>query len=693
MFNQFPRNASRRLLAAALTACVAPAALAQNAPAPVQMPPIDVVGTTPPSLVVPTTEEARRLIDQTPGGVELVPDTVFKDGPAFTIRDILGWVPGVITQIRRGTDARISIRGSGLTRNYGNRGVNLYMDGIPLNSADGLLDLFEIDPTAYRYVEVYKGANALRYGANSLGGAVNFVTPSGRDTPRFDGRLDAGSFGFVRGQASTGGVSGPLDYFVNFSASREDGYREHSKDRIGRFNANVGYQFSPDAETRFYVSANAWRAQLPGEVSKTMALTSPRMANPAFVQQDQQRNIDSLHVANKTTLRFGPTAVEFGIFTFQRHVDHPIFRYLDFTTSDFGGFGRVVDERMIGGFRNRFIAGVNIDNGTIDYTENTNPSGATKGPLVRSELQKSQNYSAYFENSFYVVPDVALVAGGLFMQAVRNREDRFLSDGNQTISRTFSNFSPKVGVLWDVDPSAQVFANISRSAEAPTFDSRTFSTFSGPLPLVNAQKATTYEVGTRGRRPDFTWDLSVYRSELKNELQCLSTSPYSLCNVVNADRTVHQGVELGLGVAFLKSTISPDDRLWFNLAYTYSDFFFDDDPRWGNNALPGVPPQYVRAEVMYNNPNGFYAGPNVEWMPKKFYSDNANSVTVDPYALLNFRIGFDRGTGWSGYVEGRNLLDKRYISATLTADVATPNAELFTPGIGRAVYAGLRFTW
>ncbi len=42
------------------------------------------------------------------------------------------------------------------------------MDGIPINTADGLFDLFEIDPTAYRYVEVYKGANALRYGANSL---------------------------------------------------------------------------------------------------------------------------------------------------------------------------------------------------------------------------------------------------------------------------------------------------------------------------------------------------------------------------------------------------------------------------------------------------------------------------------------------------------------------------------------------
>ena len=151
---------------------------------------------TPPggSLTVPTTEQARAIIDRTPGGVEVVPDTAFKNGPANTIRDVLGWVPGVLTQTRWGPDGRISIRGSGLSRSFGNRGINRYMDGIPINTADGLFDLFEIDPTAYRYVEVYKGANALRYGANSLGGAINFVMPTGRDASPFEARFDAGSF-------------------------------------------------------------------------------------------------------------------------------------------------------------------------------------------------------------------------------------------------------------------------------------------------------------------------------------------------------------------------------------------------------------------------------------------------------------------------------------------------------------------
>ncbi|KIZ40649.1 MULTISPECIES: TonB-dependent receptor [Rhodopseudomonas] len=637
------------------------------------------------SLTVLTARQALREIQQTPGGVALVPATEFKNSPASTIKDALGWVPGMLIQTRWGPDGRVSIRGSGLTRNYGNRGINVFMDGMPLNTADGLFDLFEVDPTAYRYVEVYKGANALRFGANSLGGAINFVMPTGRDASAFDSRIDAGSFGYVKTQASTGGVAGPADWFVTASAQREDGYRDHSKTDSERLNANIGYRFSPDAETRFYLNAGRWRAEIPGEVTKDAALNSPRAANPEFVRQDQQRNIDSLRLANKTTLRFDNTTVDFGLFGLDRHVMHPIFQWLDFKALDYGAFVRAADDRLIGGHRNRLVTGVNLHNGTIDIDQYVNLDGAVKGPLASSYIWKSENLSAYGENSFYFLPSVAAVVGGQFLHAVRNQQDRFLTDGDQSGSRSYDIFSPKLGLLWDVDPTWQVFANVSRSAEVPTFDVTTFATPASTN--INAQTATTYEIGTRGRRRD----VALYYASLHNELQCLTTGPYSPCSVVNADRTVHQGVEAGFGVAFLKSVFAQEDRVWFNASYTYSDFRFDNDPAWGNNRLPGAPPHLLRAEVMYKNPNGFYAGPNVEWMPQAFFSDNANTLTVDPYALLNFKIGYDRGIGWSGYVEARNLLDTRYISTTITVGRATPTMELFNPGTGRAIYGGLRY--
>ncbi|HTM95270.1 MAG TPA: TonB-dependent receptor plug domain-containing protein, partial [Croceibacterium sp.] len=67
----------------------------------------------------PDIDQATAEIRHTPGAVEVVPDTQFKNTPVQTIKDILGYVPGVITQPRMGDDARVSIRGSGLSRAYG----------------------------------------------------------------------------------------------------------------------------------------------------------------------------------------------------------------------------------------------------------------------------------------------------------------------------------------------------------------------------------------------------------------------------------------------------------------------------------------------------------------------------------------------------------------------------------------------
>src|SRR5690606_15881152 len=195
-------------------------------------------------IVIGSPDRAQAEIGRVPGAVEIVPDTVFKNTPVQHIKDILDYVPGVITQPRMGDDARVTVRGSGLSRAYGSRGISMYLDGIPLNTSDGLVDFFEIDPSAYRYTEVYKGANALRYGSNALGGAINLVTPTGRDASEFDGRVDVGSFGYQKVQASTGGQSGALDYFVTVSGQQIDGYRDHSEGDALRGNLNIGYQLT-----------------------------------------------------------------------------------------------------------------------------------------------------------------------------------------------------------------------------------------------------------------------------------------------------------------------------------------------------------------------------------------------------------------------------------------------------------------
>lgn len=650
-----------------------------------------------PALTVLTVQQALADIQQTPGGVALVPANAYRNSTvANTIKDILDYVPGVFAQPKWGDDTRLSIRGSGLSRNFHLRGVQLYMDGIPINTADGYGDFQEIDPTAYNYVAVYKGANALQFGANSLGGAINFVTKTGRDLFPNGVSVDAGAFGFRRLQANAGGVNGAWDGYVTASTQAATGFRDHSDGEAHRLSANIGYQITPDIETRFYLNANHVRQRIPGSVTKDIALNSPQTAAPNNVTLDQQRNIDTVRLANKTTIRFDNTVVDFGAFGVDRHLMHPIFQWLDYRYQDYGGFAKVTDDREIGGYRNRLVAGVNILNGRLDNKQYVNVAGQ-KGALASSSLDKSSNTTFYIEDSFYFLRNVALVAGTQFLHATRDRRDRFLSDGDQSGSTEFNLWSPKGGLLWQIDPAWQAFANISRSAEVPSFGESS----SGPgIPFIpftsiRPQRATTYEIGTRGARPDLTWELTGYRAEIKDELLCLY-SAFGNCNVTNADRTVHQGIEAGLGVALFKNLFERGptaDRLWLNMAYTLNDFRFDNDAKFGTNLLPGAPRHYLRAELLYKNPNGFYAGPNVEWVPQAYYVDSANTLQTEPYALLGLKAGIDNGGPYSIYIEGRNLLNKAYIASASIIDKANANSPLFEPGTGRAVYAGMKVRW
>ena len=678
----------------------APARAARGPAAPAQAAAGEGGGTRA-ALAVLSAQQALKEINNTPGGVALVPAEAYRNSTvANTIKDILDYVPGVFAQPKWGDDTRLSIRGSGLSRNFHLRGIQLYMDGIPINTSDGYGDFQEVDPTAYKYVEVYKGGNALQFGANSLGGAINFVTPTGRDPNPNGASFDFGAFNTRRLQVNGGGANGPWDGFATASTQASDGFRDHSFGSSNKLSANVGYQISPDVETRFYLNANEVRQRIPGSVDRTTALTSPTTAAAVNVANDWQRNIDTVRIANKTTIRLDDTQLEFGAFGVDRHLMHPIFQWLDYRYKDYGGFAKLTDDRVIGGFHNRLIAGVNILNGTIDAQQFVNVGGF-KGAQTSSLRQTPENYSAFAENSFYFLPNVAFVAGTQYLFAVRDQHVNFSTNGDLNGRSSFSLWSPKTGLLWQVDPSWQVFGNVSRSAEVPSFGESVSPNFLNPslpnIPFfsIKPQTATTYEVGTRMKRPDYAWEVTLYRSEIDNELLCLY-SAFGNCNVTNANKTVHQGIEAGAGAAIFRDIFvsgAAPDKIWLNIAYTLNDFRFDNDPVFGNNQLPGAPRQFVRAELLYKHPTGLYAGPNLEWVPQAYFVDSANTLMTSAYAIWGFKAGFDNGGPVSGYVEARNIANKAYIASASIIDRANAASPLFEPGTGRAFYAGLRYRW
>jgi len=642
------------------------------------------------SMTQPDLERAREEINRTAGGVTIVDTEEVREGRVSNFNDTLGMAAGVFAQSRFGAEeSRLSIRGSGLQRTFHGRGIKLMQDGIPVNLADGSFDFQTIEPMATRYIEVYRGANALRYGASTLGGAINFISPTGYDAPLFEARGEMGSFDYQRLGITTGGVHGNLDYFINGSTFSQDGFRENARQEAERINANIGYRLHEDLETRFYFGYANSQSDLPGNLTKAQLKEDPSQAilNPATGQQ--KRDIDLWRIANKTTLRFGDTRLELGAYYSDKRLFHPIFQVLDQDSRDYGIEARLIQQGELFGHLNEFIVGVAPSRGITEEDRWFNNRGS-RGAMTNRSEQVAENIEAYAENRWYATTNLAIITGLQYTHARRKYIDRFFAapEQNESFEATYVQTSPKIGLLYDLQPNIQLYTNLSRSFEPPSFGELA----GGLVPNISeAQSGTTLEVGTRGNSSKVDWDISVYYARLQDELLQTAVfvggnNPLPVSQTTNASRTVHAGIEMGMTA-----------RLPWNLEWRHSllvnEFRFDDDDIYGSNRLPGIPRAMLRGELMYRK-GGFYMGPTIETSPYKYAVDFTRTLYADSYTIFGWKMGQQVTDYLSWFLEGRNLTDRKYAATTnVVRDQSGADGALFLPGDGRAAYFGVQWRY
>lgn len=651
------------------------------------------------SLAVASADEAEESLNKVPGGTDLIRAEEYKKGRASTLQDALGYSPGVFVQPRFGSEeARLSIRGSGLQRTFHLRGIKLLQDGVPINQADGGGDFQVIEPLALQYLEVYRGANALQYGATTLGGAINFVSPTGYDADLIQARFEIGSFNYLRDQVSSGAVVGPFDYFVSLYEFRQDGFRNHSDQWTRRLFSNYGIRLSDQVETRFYLNLVDSKSKLPGNLTKAQMRQNPKQNAAANVTGNQKRDFDLVHLASKATGKWDDQTAEFSVFWIRKDLFHPIFQVLDVLSNDFGASLRYLSEKKIFDRKNILTLGINPVWGIVDDLRHTN-LGGERGVRTAESRQHSYNVDLYAEDQFYLFEKLALVGGTQWSFASRRTRDKFLQDGNHSGHPTYQAFSPKVGFRYEFTEQTQIFANYSRSFEPPSFGELSNVT-GGGIRDLKAQEADTVEIGTRGRFDRISWDLAYYYAWVENELLSLNDGEGNPLGTVNAYGTRHQGIELGAGFDLLQGILAeaedPSVRDWVVLRgiYNWSRFRFSDDPAFSDNPLPGIPEHFMRAELVYEHPSGIYAGPNLEWSFKQYPVDMNNTLFADRYTLLGVKGGYRTKKGISFFVEGRNLTNEIYAStAGIINDAGGRDSAQFLPGDGRSVYAGMEFRW
>lgn len=679
-------------------------------------------------------------------GAESVVSVVRQDpGKKSNLRDVLQLTPGVYMSDRgENSQGTISIRGSDISQTgpRSGRGVRGYIDGVPLGRIESGISLPILDISAADYLEVYRGATSLRYGALATGGALNLVSKTGLTAP--GGRISGyvGSYGVRQGQIEYGGVKDNVDYYAQINGFRNDGYEYHSANDTLRFSGNVGWRPTDNIENRTSVAVGSTRQELATQVPLDQIATYRRSGydptNASF-PYDTRANFDYQRVVNKTIFRNDTTSFEIAPYFLSTSFDHlpsPRAGIVDVKWQDFGISTRLEHRTDLWGLPTELVAGYRPTYETANYRSwqwAAGSGGTVKNRLVQNDQFKSWLHEVYGEAAVEVLPHVRAFVGLQAFQTSRVYKDEYAgpvipsgglmgpgSSSGRNYDREFEALNPKFGMNWEYAPRHFVFGNISRSTEVPNSGdifallSVETATNLNVIQNLEMQKAWTYEGGVRGSWDRFQYDVTLYHMSLRDEIlsQCaLGIIPTAqqtpairgqfACNLVgslvpfNADSTVHRGIETVFRTKPLVDVFAPGDNVFFNTAWTYNDFYFDNDRLYGNSRLPVIPRHNVYGELGYRHANGFYASANLRYIGERattFDGSGGADFTIPSYTLLGAKLGWrapdDSASLW---FEARNITDVAYagdFTALRRSADASAGGVTVMPGTGRAFYVG-----
>lgn len=708
----------------------------------VQLPTVPVLSQQSESVNPPAEQVQQQRFLRRPGAEVVVP--VARQGPGRLSNpaDVLASVPGVFVSAGgAGTSGFISMRGSdiGSEGSRNGRGIRAYLDGFPLGRTEAGLTNQLIDINAVDYLEVYRGGNSLRYGAIATGGALNFVSKTGRSAPGTALTVSGGSFGNIQTQLEHGGSQGAFDWYLQGNWLKNDGYLLHTEEKNYRFSGNIGWRPNANAnvESRTYFAFGQTNLDMGDSIPLDQLEDLRRGAASWSTYYNARLDFDYQRLANRTTIRDGNTTYEFGGYYLNTSLDHlpvPMAGIIDYGWKDGGVSGRIEHKTAIAGLPTELVAGVRISYTSGDFNRFRHLNeGWDKGEQIYDWAFSSWLIESYAESAVEILPRVRVFTGLQGVHTTRVLDDEYQGGAVPAVppmgpppqygnppqpgrtadvleyDRSFQALNPKFGVNWEHTRNHFLFANVTRSYEVPSGAdfANIFSVYGATGPELDAQSAWTWETGVRGGWERLQYDVTLYHMELRDEIltRCANPAACTSSNTVafNADRTIHDGVELGLRTVPFVDVFNRGDSIFANFVWNYTDFRFDDDAVFGNARMPVIPEHQLFGELGYRHPSGFFGSVNLRYMGERrttFDGSGGEAFVVPDYTLFGAKVGWQApDKSLAVFLEGRNLTDEAYVAdfaATPTVLKAggSPFAPLATsptirPGDGRALYGGV----
>jgi Fe(3+) dicitrate transport protein len=557
----------------------------------------------PDTLVLPDIQVigAPDRLSTIPGSGQLLERTTLENARVFTPGEALRKVPGVNVRAEEGFGLRpnIGIRGLNPTRSTK---VLLLEDGVPFVIAPYGDNATYYHPPIDRFdrIEVLKGSGQVLFGPQTIGGVINYITPSIPARPSASLGVSAGNRDYLEVNGTGGTTIGSLGLSANVLRKQGDGARENVGTQLT--DANLKLRLALGGRHLLTAKADWYRERSRVTYS---GLTEAEWAaapygNP-FVNDSMRldRVAGSLghqfmlnDLASLTTTAYAYTVSR----DWWRQSSNSAQRPNDASDPACGGLanllttcgneGRLRDYDVFG-VEPRFAlehaafgAAAHLDAGVRVHVErqdrvqrnSASPNGREAGPPDDPNSGvKERNLRSTDALSLFAQERVTLgrftVSPGLRLEQVWYDRVNELGDAPAEGSTSLTQLIPGLGATYDLRARATLFAGVHRGFAPPRPEDVIDN--SGGVVDLDAELSWNWELGIRSMPTDgVRLDATVFRMDFENQIVPASVAGGSGATLTSAGRTLHQGLEL-LARLDLGTLTRSANNLFMELAWTW----------------------------------------------------------------------------------------------------------------------------
>jgi iron complex outermembrane recepter protein len=664
-------------------------------------------------IVVTATLRSAPAID-VPASVTVLDQQTLRDAGRTNFEDVLGLIPNLNWAGDTSLPRYFQLRGIGELEQYQgapNPSVGFLIDDIDYSGLGTAGTLYDLDQ-----VEVLRGPQATRYGANALAGLIYMRSAEPTDTFYSRVDLDAGDYG-TRSEGAV--ISGPIDsldsgfriaaqhfytngYYENLYLNRDDTNRQDE------YTFRAKWLYSPS--DRLHVELTAMQVNIDNGYD-AFSIDNSRNTESDQPGIDSQHSTGvSIHAHYLPSDSIGFTAIA----TYAKSVikysydgdwGNPVlwapvatvYQYsevqnrdrttktleLRLGTESSQGFGwlaglyanqldETLNDLSLGDYQ---PLGTPVDT-AIDQSDDVINSGyrarnvAAFGELdgdLATDLRwsvglRGERWSANYQGT---TTDFLGTNTGYTNAAVT---PTVIESVTPAILRPVNNlWGGHASLTYKLDSSQSIYATVSRGYKAGGFNLS-----QGLLPnqlSFNPETDVNLETGYKADLLDHRLKVNadifyLYRhdAQIVTSFQSDPTNPDDFVFYTgNAASGRNYGLESDVEWrATMRVTLGAD----LGLLQTYFEDFVQQGPTGAtilsvSRELANAPHWQGAVNATYRDPRGPFARIDVTGMGGYYFDLPPNETTSKPYGLVNAKVGWETAR-WSAYLSGRNLLDKRY---------------------------------